>query len=84
MRSIKCVLDQFIKYNAVTPPALKILTGVQRLPIDELPFELSKLVFCQHGPQPWTKAQIALWKESYLQTRAERQAAEDEHRGYDL
>ncbi len=84
LRSIKYVLDQFMKYHAITPPASKILTGVQRLPIDKLPFELSKSVFRYHGLPPWTKAQIAPFKEHYLKTRTERQAAEDARLGYDL
>lgn len=84
LRSIKYVLNQFIKYEAITPPASKILTGVQRLPIDELPFELSKMVFECHGLPPWTKAQIEPCKEHYLSTRTERQAEEDERQGYDL
>ncbi len=84
LRSIKYVLDQFAKYEAITPPASKILTGVQRLPIDELPFELSRHVFEYHGLPPWTKAQIAPFKEHYLETRTARQAEEDARLGYDL
>ena len=84
LRSIKFVLDQFTKYGAITPPASKILTGVQRLPVDDLPFELSKMVFEYHGMPPWTKSQIAPFKKHYLKTRTDRQAAEDKRRGYDL
>lgn len=84
LRSIRYVMDQFIKYKAIMPPASKILTGVQRLPIDKLPFDLSKLVFQYHGRPPWTKSQIAPFKEHYLNTRTERQAEEDARHGYDL
>lgn len=84
LRSIKYVLEQFKKYEAITRPETKILTGVVRLPEDKLPFELSKMVFDCHGLPPWTKKQIAPFKEYYLKTRTSRQAEEDARRGYEL
>ena len=84
LQAIKYVIQQFIKHNAITPPASKILTGVQVLPDDKLPFELSKMVFERHGLPPWTKAQIKPFKEYYLRTRSDRLAEEDARRGCDL
>lgn len=84
LRAINYLLQQFEKFGAIKPPKSKILTGVVRLPIDDLPFHLSSMVFERHGLPPWTDSQIAPFKAEYLRTRTESQAAEDEKLGYKL
>ena len=82
MRAAKYVVDQFQKYGAISAPEAMAVHGVVRLPTNDLPWKLCRMLFEKHGAPPWKPHQISAMKEQYMKIRSANERLEDEKRGY--
>ena len=83
LRAAKYVLDQFQKYGAISAPEAMAVHGVVRLPTNDLPWKLCRMLFEKHGAPPWKPHQINAMKKQYMKTRSANERLEDEKRGYE-
>ena len=82
MRSIRYLLEQFLKYRVMAPPKRASAGGVVHIP-NSMPFEMGTLILEQFGPPPWTRQEINAGRVRYLATRSEAQRRNDDRVGYD-
>ncbi|MFA7431523.1 MAG: DUF5681 domain-containing protein [Rhodospirillaceae bacterium] len=82
LRSIRYLLEQFVRYGVLTPQNAPTWGGVAVMP-KSMPFAMGRQMFGWFGPPPWTDREVATGRARYVATRSDDQRKADDAGEYD-
>ena len=74
-KAIVYLLEQFLKYDAITLPEVEQTSGVLVLPSDRLPWPMCVLMLQVFGKPPWDEKQLNWMRPKYKRTAANSSAS---------